>query len=67
MTGNDRVLFVASPDVAEEMLKQDNEIAGAMLICMFAPSDTALVVKYDDWANMVDNGEVFVRKSEEEL
>ena len=66
MTENDKVLLVASPDVAREMLEQDEKIAGAMLICMFAPSDTALVVKYDDWANMVDNGEVFVRKSEKE-
>ena len=44
------------------MLENDKSLSDMMLICMFAPDDTALVVKASDWDTMVDNGEIFERK-----
>lgn len=62
MRDDENVLIVVSPNVAIEMLEKDKTMTDAMLICMFAPDDTALVVKQEDWARMVDNGEIFERK-----
>lgn len=61
MRDDENVLIVVSPNVAIEMLEKDKTMTDVMLICMFAPDDTALVVKQEDWARMVDNGEVFER------
>ena len=62
MKEDEKVLFVVSPNVAVEMLKKDKSLSDVMLICMFAPEDTALVVKASDWETMVDNGEIFERE-----
>ena len=62
MKDDEKVLIVASPNVAVEMLEKDKSLSDMMLICMFAPEDTALVVKEEDWVYMVDNGEIFERK-----
>lgn len=62
MRDDENVLVVVSPNVAIEMLENDKTMTDLMLICMFAPDDTALVVKHEDWARMVDNGEVFERE-----
>lgn len=62
MKEDEKVLFVVSPNVAVEMLKKDKSLSDVMLICMFAPADTALVVKASDWETMVDNGEIFERE-----
>ena len=62
MKDYEKVLIVASPNVAVEMLEKDKSLSDMMLICMFAPEDTALVVKEEDWIRMVDNGEIFERK-----
>ena len=64
MDENKKVLFVVSPNVAVRMLEEDEQSSESMLICMFAPEDTVLVVKAEDWDTMVDNGELFVRKEE---
>ena len=62
MKDDEKVLIVVSPNVAVEMLEKDKGLSDMMLICMFAPEDTALVVKEEDWARMVDNGEIFERR-----
>lgn len=62
MKEDEKILFVVSPNVAVEMLKKDKSLSDVMLICMFAPEDTALVVKASDWETMVDNGEIFERE-----
>lgn len=62
MKDNENVLLVVSPNVAIEMLEKDKTLTDLMLICMFAPDDTALVVKQEDWNTMVDNGEIFIRE-----
>lgn len=62
MRDDENVLVVVSPNVAIEMLENDKTMTDLMLICMFAPDDTALVVKQEDWTRMVDNGEIFERK-----
>ena len=61
MRDDENVLIVVSHNVAIEVLEKDKTMTDVMLICMFAPDDTALVVKQEDWARMVDNGEVFER------
>ena len=61
MKDDEKVLIVVSPNVAVKMLENDKSLSDMMLICMFAPDDTALVVKASDWNVMVDNGEVFER------
>lgn len=58
---NEKVVLIVSPKVAEELLEKDSEVKDALIICMFAPDDTALVVKYDDWNKLVDSGIVFER------
>ena len=62
MKDEEKVLLIVSPNVAVEMLEKDKSLSDMMLICMFAPEDTALVVKEEDWVRMVDNGEIFERK-----
>ena len=62
MKDDEKVLIVVSPNVAVKMLENDKSLSDMMLICMFAPDDTALVVKASDWDTMVDNGEIFERK-----
>ena len=62
MKDDEKVLIVVSPNVAVKMLENDKSLSNMMLICMFAPDDTALVVKASDWDTMVDNGEIFERK-----
>lgn len=62
MKEDEKVLFVVSPNVAVKMLEKDKSLSDVMLICMFAPEDTALVVKASDWETMVDNGEIFERE-----
>ena len=62
MKDDEKVLIVVSPNVAAKMLENDKSLSDMMLICMFAPDDTALVVKASDWESMVDNGEIFERK-----
>lgn len=62
MDENEKVLFVVSPNVAVRMLEEDEQSSELMLICMFAPEDTALVVRAEDWDAMVDNGELFVKE-----
>lgn len=62
MKDDEKVLLIVSPNVAVEMLEKDESLSDMMLICMFAPEDTALVVKEEDWVHMVDNGEIFERK-----
>ena len=62
MKEDEKVLIVVSPNVAVKMLENDKSLSDMMLICMFAPDDTALVVKASDWETMVDNGEIFERK-----
>lgn len=62
MKDDEKVLIVVSPNVAVKMLENDKSLSDMMLICMFAPDDTALVVKASDWDIMVDNGEIFERK-----
>lgn len=62
MKEDEKVLLVVSPNVAVKMLENDKSLSDMMLICMFAPDDTALVVKASDWETMVDNGEIFERK-----
>lgn len=62
MKDDEKVLIVVSPNVAVKMLENDKSLSDMMLICMFAPDDTALVVKASDWETMVDNGEIFERK-----
>lgn len=61
MKDDEKVLIVVSPNVAVKMLENDKSLSDMMLICMFAPDDTALVVKASDWETMVDNGEIFER------
>ena len=61
MDNNEKVVLIVSPKVAEELLEKDSEVKDALIICMFAPDDTALVVKYDDWNKLVDSGIVFER------
>lgn len=62
MKDDEKVLLIVSPNVAVEMLEKDESLSDMMLICMFAPEDTALVVKEEDWVRMVDNGEIFERR-----
>ncbi len=62
MKDDEKVLLIVSPNVAVEMLEKDKSLSDMMLICMFAPDDTALVVKESDWNVMIDNGEVFERE-----
>lgn len=62
MKDDEKVLIVVSPNVAAKMLENDKSLSDMMLICMFAPDDTALVVKASDWETMVDNGEIFERE-----
>lgn len=62
MKDDEKVLLIVSPNVAVEMLEKDKSLSDMMLICMFAPEDTALVAKASDWETMVDNGEVFERE-----
>ena len=62
MKNDEKVLLIVSPNGAVEMLEKDKGLSDMMLICMFAPEDTALVVKEEDWTRMVDNGEIFERK-----
>jgi len=62
MKDDEKVLLIVSPNVAVEMLKKDKNLSDMMLICMFAPDDATLVVKESDWNVMIDNGEVFERK-----
>ena len=64
MKDDEKVLIVVSPNVAVKMLENDKSLSDMMLICMFAPDDTALVVKVSDWETMVDNGEIFERKGD---
>lgn len=61
MKDDEKVLIVVSPNVAVKMLEKDKSLSDMMLICMFAPEDTALVAKASDWEAMVDNGEIFER------
>lgn len=61
MKDDEKVLLIVSPNVAVEMLEKDKSLSDMMLICMFAPEDTALVVKASDWDIMVGNGEIFER------
>lgn len=61
MKDDEKVLLIVSPNMAVEMLEKDESLSDMMLICMFAPEDTALVVKASDWDAMVDNGEIFER------
>ena len=63
MRDDENVLVVVSPKVAKEMLEHGDPMTDVLLICMFAPDDTALVVKQEDWVRMIDNGEIFERKS----
>ena len=65
MDENKKVFFVVSPNVAVKMLEEDEQSSESMLICMFAPEDIALVVRAEDWDTMVDNGELFVRKGDD--
>lgn len=62
MKDDEKVLLIVSPNLAVEMLEKDKSLSDMMLICMFAPDDAALVVKEKDWIHMIDNGEVFERK-----
>lgn len=62
MNENEKVLLVVSPNVAVRMLEEDEQFSELMLICMFAPEDTVLVVRAEDWDTMVDNGELFVKE-----
>ena len=62
MKDEEKVLLIVSPSLAVEMLEKDKGLSDMMLICMFAPEDTALVVKEEDWVRMVDNGEIFERR-----
>lgn len=62
MKDDEKVLLIVSPKVAKEMLEKDKNLSDIMLICMFAPDDAALVVKEEDWVRMVDNGEIFERR-----
>lgn len=62
MKDDEKVLLIVSPNLAVEMLEKDKGLSDMMLICMFAPEDTALVVKEEDWVRMVDNGEIFERE-----
>ena len=62
MKDDEKVLLIVSPNMAVEMLEKDKSLSDMMLICMFAPENTALVVKEEDWVRMVDNGEIFERK-----
>lgn len=61
MEDNEQVVLIVSPKVANELLEQDSDVKDALVICMFAPDDTALVVKHDYWEKLVDGGIVFER------
>lgn len=61
MDDNEKVVLIVSPKVANELLEQDSELKDVLVICMFAPDDTALVVKHDYWAKLVDGGYIFER------
>lgn len=62
MRDDENVLLVVSPKVAKEMLEHGDATTDVLLVCMFAPDDTALVIKQEDWVRMIDNGEIFERK-----
>lgn len=51
MEDNEQVVLIVSPKVANELLEQDSDVKDALVICMFAPDDTALVVNRDYWKN----------------
>lgn len=61
MEDNEQVVLIVSPKVADELLKEHPELKDALVVCMFAPDDTALVVKHDYWAKLVDGGDLFER------
>lgn len=62
MEDNEKVVLIASPKVAEELLKEDPEVKDALVVCTFATDDnTVVIVKHDDWAKLVDSGDVFER------
>lgn len=63
MKDDEKVLLIVSPNAAVEMLEKDKSLSDMMLICMFAPEDTVLVAKEEDWIRMIDNGEIFERES----
>lgn len=62
MEDNEKVILIVSPKVANELLEQDSELKEALVVCMFAPDDTALVVKHDYWVKLVDSGIIFERR-----
>lgn len=62
MDDNEKVVLIVSPKVADELLEQDSDVKDALVICMFAPDDTALVVKHDYWTKLVDSGIIFERR-----
>lgn len=59
----EQCLLVVAPDVAETLKAQDREVCKAMLICEFAPTGTAMIVKEADWERMINNGDVYERKT----
>ena len=65
MDPEEQCLLVVAPDVAETLIVQDREVCKALLICVFAPAGTALIVKAADWERMVDNGSIYERKTQE--
>lgn len=61
MEDNEHGVLIVSPKVADELLKEYPELKDTLVVCMFAPDDTALVVNRDYWKKLVDGGIVFER------
>lgn len=62
MDMEEQCLLVVSPDVVKSLTENDKELCKALLICEFAPTGTAMIVKAADWERMVDNGIVYERR-----
>lgn len=56
MKDNENVLLVVSPDVAKKIIEKDHEVSKILVVCTFASPDIAVIVKREDFDNMIDNG-----------
>lgn len=64
-------MLIAAPDVAQTLLENEDKddklkgVSGALCIAMFAPPGTCMMVRFEDWKRMIENGDVYERKHEE--
>lgn len=62
---DEKGILITSPQTAEELLNRNEELKHAMVICMWAAPETALIVRSEDWDRMIDDAETWVKSEQQ--